>query len=399
MIDKPSFWRSEKRSGLRLIISSDKLSGVWLDSRSVWHSVKCAQNGVPSETMCSQSSTGHLRSLNTVRDNNLRITSPALVPFKPWSSQARETTRAQPHCQCYSLFVALPSLHTSTTGWMKGTEVPNPRRSTVSWTIVSWRLLSSWYGTLFDINSFLTVCPRSSLTSFWRSFTGLVQLIFSFPSWFHTIWFYWSHTFHSFLSQITLCFSFGSKDMITAFTCLPSYRYSSFTPRAYLCWRHTYCQWLIIELAKNVSPKNKIAASHVVQIHTHARFPQSKKWPTYHVAVPTGNALASQRSIFRENRLKFRPSSAAEKVSIVCGTNNHVQSEMLSNRHTDTQTKYCNPRCACAPRVNYWLPNWMSLSYCPTTPTHVLFLTKEQINIWKTWNGAEEQKGLPLIVL
>ena len=36
--------------------------------------------------------------------------------------------------------------------------------------------------------------------------------------------------------------------------------------------------------------------------------------------------------------------------------NNHVKSEMLSNRHThthtDTQTKYCNPRCACAPRVN-----------------------------------------------
>ena len=31
----------------------------------------------------------------------------------------------------------------------------------------------------------------------------------------------------------------------------------------------------------------------------------SKKWPTYHVAVPTGNALASQQSIFRENHLKF----------------------------------------------------------------------------------------------
>ena len=43
---------------------------------------------------------------------------------------------------------------------------------------------------------------------------------------------------------------------------------------------HTYCQWPIIELAKNVSPKNKMAASHVVQIHTHARFPRSKKWPT-----------------------------------------------------------------------------------------------------------------------
>ena len=35
-------------------------------------------------------------------------------------------------------------------------------------------------------------------------------------------------------SQITLRFSFGSKDMITAFTCPSSYRYSSFTLRAYL---------------------------------------------------------------------------------------------------------------------------------------------------------------------
>ena len=98
---------------------------------------------------------------------------------------------------------------------------------------------------------------QSSLMNFWRSFTGLVQLIFSFPSWFHTIWFYCSHTFHSFLSQITLCFSFGSKDMITTFTCLPSYRHSSFTLRAYICWRHTYCQWPIIALAKNIPPKNK----------------------------------------------------------------------------------------------------------------------------------------------
>ena len=66
--------------------------------------------------------------------------------------------------------------------------------------------------------------------------------------------FYCFQTFHSFLLQITLCFSFGSKDMITAFTCLPSYRHSSFTLRAYLCWRHIYWQWPIIELAMNVSP-------------------------------------------------------------------------------------------------------------------------------------------------
>ena len=50
-----------------------------------------------------------------------------------------------------------------------------------------------------------------------------------------TFWFYCSHTFLSFLSQNTLCFSFGSKNMIPAFTCLPSYRYISFALRAYLC--------------------------------------------------------------------------------------------------------------------------------------------------------------------
>ena len=31
------------------------------------------------------------------------------------------------------------------------------------------------------------------------------------------------------LSQTTLCFLFGSKDVNTVFTCLPSYRHSSFT--------------------------------------------------------------------------------------------------------------------------------------------------------------------------
>ena len=61
------------------------------------------------------------------------------------------------------------------------------------------------------------------------------------------------------------------------------------------------------------------------------------------IAVPTGNALASQRPIFRENCLNFRPSSAAEKVSIVCGTNNHVKSEMLSNRHTHSHTQTHRP--------------------------------------------------------
>ena len=37
-------------------------------------------------------------------------------------------------------------------------------------------------------------------------------------------------------------------------------------------------------------------------------FSWSKKWPTRLVAVPAGNAQASQQSIFRENRLKFSTS-------------------------------------------------------------------------------------------
>ena len=39
---------------------------------------------------------------------------------------------------------------------------------------------------------------------------------------------------------------------------------------------------------------------------------------------------------FQRKSLNFLPSSTAEKVSIVCGTNNHIKSEMLSDRHTDT---------------------------------------------------------------
>ena len=65
---------------------------------------------------------------------------------------------------------------------MKGTEVPNPRRS--------------------------SACDCTCVLTRNRSLSSV------FPSWFHTIWFYSFHVFHSFLSQITLGFSFGSKDMI-----------------------------------------------------------------------------------------------------------------------------------------------------------------------------------------
>ena len=135
-------------------------------------------------------------------------------------------------------------------GQVKGTEVPNLRRSSAcdcTWCIDLKSITVSWLFHACHVHSVLFLPMQSSLTSFWHSLTGLVQLILSFPtcSWFRPIWFYCSHTFHSFLLQITLCFLrgsflFGSKDLITAFTCLLSYRYRSFTLRAYLCWRHTY---------------------------------------------------------------------------------------------------------------------------------------------------------------
>ena len=142
---------------------------------------------------------------------------------------------------------------------MKGTEVPNPRRSSVC-----------------DCTCVLTRIDHCLMNNSIMTFA--LELIWH---------------------------AFNINSFVASKTVTINYRYSSFTLWAYLCWRHTYCQWPIIDLAKNVSPKNKMAASHVVQIHTHARFLRCKKWPTYHVAVPTGNALASQRSIFRENRLKL----------------------------------------------------------------------------------------------
>ena len=87
---------------------------------------------------------------------------------------------------------------------------------------------------------------------------------------------------------------------------------SGLTGTAALHCRHTFVGGIyLLPMTNNRTRKehlshaseNKMAASHMVQIHVH--FPRSKKWPTYHVAVPTGNTLALQRGIFNENSLKF----------------------------------------------------------------------------------------------
>ena len=91
--------------------------------------------------------------------------------------------------------------------------------------------------------TFCFVPAYQGMQSLLTSFTGLLQLILSFPS-----------CFHSFLLQITLCFSFGSKDNDHSVHVFLSYRHSSFTLQACLCWRHIYCRRPIIKLTMNVSP-------------------------------------------------------------------------------------------------------------------------------------------------
>ena len=92
-------------------------------------------------------------------------------------------------------------------------------------------------------------------------------------------------------SRLTLCFSFGSKDMITAFTCLPSYRHSMQLYTAGIPLLEAY----LLPMANNQTRNERLsAASHVVQIHTHARFSRSKKkWPTYRVGVCRTNRKRS----------------------------------------------------------------------------------------------------------
>ena len=65
----------------------------------------------------------------------------------------------------------------------------------------------------------------------------------------------------------------------------------------------------LLPMANNRTRHNErlSAASHVSRFIRMRIFRGVKKWPTYHVAyaVGTGNALASLRSIFSENRIKF----------------------------------------------------------------------------------------------
>ena len=57
----------------------------------------------------------------------------------------------------------------------------------------------SWLSQTCYAHSVLFLPLQSSLTSFWCFMKGLCNLSSSFPSWYHTVWYYCSHAFHSFL--------------------------------------------------------------------------------------------------------------------------------------------------------------------------------------------------------
>ena len=64
----------------------------------------------------------------------------------------------------------------------------------------------------------------------------------------------------------------------------------------------------LLPMANNQTRNERLsAASHVVQIHTHVRFPQSKKWLTYQVAVCRTNRKHSSFATkhFQRKSLKF----------------------------------------------------------------------------------------------
>jgi len=126
--------------------------------------------------------------------------------------------------------------------------------------------------------------------------------------------------------------------------------YSIFTLQAYLCWRHTYCQWPIIKLAKNVS-KNKTAASHMVQF-IRIRVFCGVKMADLSYSGTNRKCSSFATKHFRKKLLKIFDLHPPLRrlVSFVA----RIIMWKVRCWVTDTQTQ-TNPRCACAPRVNYSL--------------------------------------------
>ena len=78
----------------------------------------------------------------------------------------------------------------------------------------------------------------------------------------------------------------------------------------------------------------------------------------------------SRTQAFQQNRHIIFPALVAlnllvSLISRLVACSARIVADRQTDRQTDTQNDYCNPRCACAPRVNYTI---MLISSCALLP-------------------------------
>ena len=141
---------------------------------------------------------------------------------------------------------------------MKGTEVPNPRRSSACdcTCVLTRNRTLSCDSLMLGMRILFCSCPCKVRS---RVSDALSQTLCNL-----SLAFLADFTLSDSTAPIRKLFSLANYTLLFVwierqdYSIHMSYRYSSFILRAYLCWRHTANGHLaIIELAKNVSPRTK----------------------------------------------------------------------------------------------------------------------------------------------
>ena len=122
--------------------------------------------------------------------------------------------------------------------------------------------------------------------------------------------------------------------MITAFTCLPSLQAQQFYT-AGIPLLEAYLLLMVNNRTRNERPLP--TWSRFIRMRV---FCGVKKWPTYCVFICCTNR---KRSSFATNHFQRKSLKIPPPRSIVCGTYKHIKSEVLSNRHTHTDTQTHRP--------------------------------------------------------
>ena len=135
---------------------------------------------------------------------------------------------------------------------------------------------------------------------------------------------------------------------------------------SFLTLRKTSFSYLVLRRRLAAASESARALGWCACVHTCALL----KWPPLPVPYEQKNALALQRSSFRENPTYFLTSVCSWVCELVFDAIYDWRSEFSHNRQTNTTTtvtlaaharrglmtdkhdNYSNPRCACAPRVN-----------------------------------------------